>query len=78
MSSSHLASSGSPPTPARGAFSDGGDSGSIIAERGGRIVALLTGGGGGITNATDVTFSTPYCELEKRIEEVLPGVCLLD
>ena len=64
---------------ARGAFSDGGDSGSIIAERGGRIVALLTGGGGGgITNATDVTFCTPYCELEKRIEEVLPGVRLLD
>ena len=62
---------------ARGAFSDGGDSGSIIAERGGRIVALLTGGGG-ITNATDVTFCTSYCELKKRIEEVLPGVCLLD
>ena len=61
---------------ARGAFSDGGDSGSIIAEQGGRIVALLTGGS--ITNATDVTFCTPYCELEKRIEEVLPGVRLLD
>ena len=60
-----------------GAFSDGGDSGSIIAERGGRIVALLTGGGG-ITNATDVTFCTPYCELEKRIKEVFPNIRLLD
>jgi hypothetical protein len=63
----------------RGPFSDAGDSGSIIAERGGRIVALLTGGGGGgITNATDVTFCTPYCELEKSIKEVLPGIRLLD
>jgi hypothetical protein len=59
----------------RGAFSEGGDSGSIIAERNGRIVGLLTGGGG-VTNATDVTFATMYCELEKRIKEALPGVYL--
>ena len=62
---------------ARGAFSDVCDSGSIIADRGGRIVALLTGGGG-TTNATDVPFCTPYCELEKRIKEVFPGVRLLE
>lgn len=60
---------------AYGAFSGGGDSGSIIAERNGRIVGLLTGGGGA-TNATDVTFATPYYELEKRIEEALPGIHL--
>jgi hypothetical protein len=60
-----------------GPFSDAGDSGSIIADRSGRIVALLTGGGG-TTDATDVTFATPYCALENRIKEVLPGVRPLD
>lgn len=58
-----------------GAFSDAGDSGSIVAERNGRIVGLLTGSAGS-TNTTDVTFATLYCELEKRIQEVLPGVHL--
>jgi len=58
-------------------FSAKGDSGSIIADRGGRIVALLTGGGG-LTNATDVTFATPYCQLEKRIMEAIPGLRLLE
>jgi len=60
-----------------GGFSAAGDSGSIIADRVGRIVALLTGGGG-LTNATDVTFATPYCQLERRIKEAMPGVRLLD
>jgi hypothetical protein len=67
--------------PGRGAFSDEGDSGSPIVERSGLAVALLTGGGGGgggITDATDVTFATPYCELEKRINEVFPGIRLLN
>jgi hypothetical protein len=66
---------------AHGAFSDPGDSGSITPERGRHIVALLTdGGSGGITdtNTPEVTFCTPYCELKKRIKEVLPGVRLLD
>ena len=63
--------------PSRGAFSSDGDSGSIIVERGGRIVALLTAGGGA-TNSTDVTFGTPFCELEKRIKEIFPGICLHD
>ena len=62
---------------ARGAFSAKGDSGSIIADRGGRIVALLTGGGGS-SNATEVTFATPYCQLEKRIKEVMPDIRPLD
>jgi hypothetical protein len=61
----------------RGAFSDEGDSGSIIAERGGRAVAVLTAAGG-ITDATDVTFATPYCELEKRIKEIFPDIRLLN
>lgn len=62
---------------ARSPFSEKGDSGSIIADRSGRIVALLTGGGG-LTDAIDVTFATPYCQLEKRIKEALPGIRLLD
>ena len=37
--------------PGRGPFSDEGNSGSIIAELGGRAVALLTAGDG-ITNST--------------------------
>ena len=66
--------------PYRGArrpFSERGDSGSVIADRSGRIVGLLTGGGG-LTDPTDVTFATPYCQLEKRIKEALPGIRLLD
>jgi len=59
--------------PGTGAFSDDGDSGSIIVERGG----LLTGGGG-TTNAMDVTFASPYCEVEKRMKEIFPGIRLLD
>ena len=56
--------------PERGAFSGEGDSCSIIVERGGRAV--------GITNATDVSFATPYCELEKRIKEVFPDIRLFN
>jgi len=63
--------------PGTGAFSDVGDSGSVIVERGGRVVGLLTGGGG-ITNAMDVTFASPYCEVEKRMKEIFPGTRLLD
>lgn len=62
---------------ARSPFSERGDSGSIIADRSGRIVALLTGSGG-VTDAVDVTFATPYCQLEKRIKEALPGIRPLD
>ncbi|KAG8894298.1 hypothetical protein FRC01_013049 [Tulasnella sp. 417] len=43
----------------RGPFSAPGDSGAIIPDRAGRIVALLTGGGG-TTHETDVTYGTPY------------------
>ena len=42
-------------TPGRGPFSGEGDSGSIIVERGGRVVALLTAGGGIIDGSTDST-----------------------
>lgn len=63
------------PYGGRGAFSDGGDSGSMIVDRKGRIVALLTGAGG-VTNKTDVTFATAWYELEPHIKKTLPGVHL--
>ncbi|EDR14435.1 uncharacterized protein LACBIDRAFT_321501 [Laccaria bicolor S238N-H82] len=61
-------------------FSGEGDSGSVIVERSGRVVGLLTAGGGrsGATDSTDVSFATAYCELEKRIKGVFPGIRLLD
>lgn len=63
-----------------GGFSAEGDSGSVIVERSGRVVALLTASGGrsGVAYSTDVTFATAYCELEKRIKEIFPSICLLD
>lgn len=64
--------------PGTGAFSDRDDSGAAIVDRDGRVVALLTGGGGGISDATDVTFASPYCEVEKRMKEIFPGIRLLE
>jgi len=63
------------PYGGRGAFSGGGDSGSIILDRKGRIVALLTGGGGEM-DGTDITFATAWYELEPLIKKTLPGVHL--
>ncbi|KAF9505055.1 hypothetical protein BS47DRAFT_1374340 [Hydnum rufescens UP504] len=54
-----------------GPFSAPGDSGSIVVDGNGRIVGLLTGGSGA-TDATDVTYITPYYWLEKRIKDVFP------
>ncbi|KAG8893234.1 hypothetical protein FRB99_002117, partial [Tulasnella sp. 403] len=61
----------------RGAFSAPGDSGAIILDRAGRIVALLTGGGG-TTDETDVTYGTPYWWLEEQIKKTFPGCYLYD
>ncbi|KAJ3485231.1 hypothetical protein NLI96_g5104 [Meripilus lineatus] len=58
-----------------GAFSEDGDSGSLILDRKGRIVGLLTGGGG-LTNRTDVTFATAWYALEPHIRDTLPGIDL--
>ncbi|KAJ6625106.1 hypothetical protein B0H10DRAFT_1942713 [Mycena sp. CBHHK59/15] len=60
----------------RGAFSAAGDSGAIILDRRGRIIALLTGGGGGLTDETDVTFATEWCALEPHIKGTLEGIQL--
>jgi len=56
----------------RAPFSAPGDSGAIILDRAGRIVALLTGGGG-TTDETDVTYGTPYWWLEEQIRKAFPG-----
>jgi hypothetical protein len=56
----------------RAPFSKRGDSGSIILDRAGRIVALLTSGGG-TTDETDVTYGTPYWWLEGQIKKTFPG-----
>ncbi|KAG7442270.1 uncharacterized protein BT62DRAFT_973805 [Guyanagaster necrorhizus] len=52
-------------------FSAPGDSGAIILDRAGRIVALLTGGGG-TNHETDVTYGTPYWWLEEKIKKAFP------
>ena len=56
-------------------FSAKGDSGAIILDRAGRIVALLTGGSGK-TDETDVTYGTPYWWLETQIKKAFPD-CFL-
>ena len=55
----------------RGPFSANGDSGAIILDRSGRIVALLTGGAG-THNKVDVTYGTPYWWLEGQIKTAFP------
>ena len=56
----------------RGPFSAPGDSGAIILNRAGRIVALLTGSSGK-TDEIDVTYGTPYWWLETQIKKAFPG-----
>jgi len=60
-----------------GPFSAQGDSGSIILDRSGRIVALLTGGCGS-TDKTDITYGTPYWWLEERVKKAFPGCFLYE
>ncbi|KAF8869128.1 hypothetical protein BD779DRAFT_1588781 [Infundibulicybe gibba] len=55
--------------PAPDPFSAPGDSGSIILDRAGRIVALLTSGSG-TADETDITSGTPYRWLEEQIKEM--------
>jgi hypothetical protein len=59
-----------------GAFSAPGDSGSIIADRTGRIVGLLIGGSGQ-KDAIDVTYATPFdWLLDERIKMRFPNAYL--
>jgi hypothetical protein len=58
-----------------GPFSRPGDSGSIVVDRTGRIVGLLTAGAGN-TETTDVTYLTPYFWLDKHIKQAFPDSLL--
>ena len=58
-----------------GPFSTKGDSGAIILDRAGRIVALLTGGAG-TADEVDITYGTPYWWLEEQIKTAIPGSCV--
>ncbi|PBK75246.1 hypothetical protein ARMSODRAFT_929310 [Armillaria solidipes] len=51
-----------------GAFSDKGDSGSVIVDGLGRIGGLLTGGAG-TTSSLDITYATPISFLLKRMQD---------
>lgn len=58
-------------------FSGNGDSGSIVLARDGRIVGILTAGGG-CTEETDITYLTPYYWLEQEIKAKYPGCFLYE
>lgn len=60
-----------------GKFSDGGDSGSVVLDREGRIVGILTGSEGPNYN-TDTSYITPYWWIEKQIEAKFPGITLYE
>ena len=51
-----------------GAFSEPGDSGSIIADIRGRIGGMLTGGSGKTEETSDITYATPFWWLLERIK----------
>ncbi|KAJ7147595.1 hypothetical protein C8R43DRAFT_889571 [Mycena crocata] len=59
----------------RGRFSGPGDSGSIVLDRDGRIVGMITGGAGP-KDEIDITYLTPYWWVEKEIKAKYPG-CFL-
>ena len=56
----------------RGAFSQPGDSGSVVLARDGRIVGVLTAGAGA-TESTDISYVTPYWWVEEQIKAKYPG-----
>ncbi|KAI1788488.1 hypothetical protein LXA43DRAFT_974817 [Ganoderma leucocontextum] len=57
-------------------FSDSGDSGSIVLDRTGRIVGVLTTGGGGLTDSTDISYITPYFDIHAQLTAKYPGIHL--
>ena len=60
-----------------GPFSAPGDSGSIVLDRNGRILGMLTGGAG-TTHKTDVTYVTPYWCIEQEIKKYFPNSFLYE
>lgn len=62
-----------------GDFSAAGDSGSIVLDRDGRIVGLLTGGAGSADGSrTVISYITPYWWLEEKIRARFPDCFLYD
>ncbi|KAH6902434.1 hypothetical protein BKA70DRAFT_1520761 [Coprinopsis sp. MPI-PUGE-AT-0042] len=53
-------------------FSGPGDSGSAVLDRKGRVVGMITSGTEGVRTKVDLTYATPFHELESRIKEVFP------
>ncbi|KAN0081180.1 hypothetical protein V8E55_008804 [Tylopilus felleus] len=60
-----------------GKFSDAGDSGSVVLDRGGRIVGILTGGSG-LTDETNITYLTPYWWVQEQVKAKFPGCFLYE
>ena len=60
-----------------GPFSAPGDSGSIVLDRNGAILGMITGGAG-TTEKTDVTYVTPYSFLDKAIKKYFPDSFLYE
>ncbi|KAI0345010.1 hypothetical protein BDW22DRAFT_1405842 [Trametopsis cervina] len=58
-------------------FSDRGDSGSVVLDRKGRIVGLLTGGSGPI-GEVDISYITPYWWIQEQIKSEFPDSFLYD
>lgn len=58
-----------------GRFSDGGDSGSIVVSRDGKILGMLNGGAGP-TAEIDVTWLTPFHYLDRQIKKKYPDAFL--
>lgn len=56
-------------------FSEPGDSGSIVLDRTGKIVGVLTGGGGPM-DSTDRSYLTPYYEVHEQLVAKYPGIQL--
>ena len=60
-----------------GTFSGPGDSDSVVFDRDGRTVGIVTGGAGP-AGGTDITYLTPYWWIEKQIKAKFPGCFLYD
>jgi hypothetical protein len=56
-------------------FSEPGDSGSIVLDRTGKIVGVLTGGGGPM-DSTDISYLTPYFDIHAQLTAKYPGIQL--
>lgn len=62
-----------------GKFSAAGDSGSIVLDRDGRIVGLLTSGAGAYGEPeSDISYITPYWWLEQQIKAKYPDCALYE